>query len=447
MRTAVRITVSVLSLLSLAWLALVPAGTASAATAPHTRHLPAVIGPVHGKHRVGTVRLAGGARAATYTSVIWDGYVSTPKPGGAPFHEVQAQWVQPAVSCDPSRPVMNAAFWVGLDGWNGGGVEQGGTLANCQNGTASYEAWWEMYPYNSIQNSFAINAGDTISASVTYLASSSLFSIVVKDLTSGQSLTENIACQADMGGCPRSSAEVISEDPLGGSDRDNVFYLPDYGTMSYTGASMTDDSGATGSFADTAWNASEVNEVSSNNITKQTTSALTANGSSFSTTWVAESGDSGGLPEALTTYMTGNTSPATNEIQPDIQLANVGNVPLQLSKVTVRYWFTEDSSAPLAYACDYAPIGCSTVTGSFGSVSPPLSGADHYLQISFTPGAGSLQPGQNTGIMQNRFWNTSYTNMTQTNDYSFNASDTTLTLNPAITIYYNGALIDGTPPS
>jgi hypothetical protein len=446
MGTTVRITVSILSLLSLAWLALVPAGAASAATASHARHLPASIGPVHGKHRVGTVRLPGGARATTYTSYAWDGYVSTPKPGGAPFREVQAQWVQPAVSCDASRPVMNAVFWVGLDGWASTGVEQGGTLANCQNGTASYEAWWEMYPYNGIQSSYPVNAGDTIYASVTYLASSHLFSIVVRDLTSGRSLTENIACQADMGGCPRTSAEVISEDPSGGSDRDGLFYLPDYRTTSYTGASMADDSGDTGTFTDTAWNTSEVNEVSSNNITKQTTSALTASGSSFTTTWVAESGDSGSLPEALVSYMTGNTSPGTTMIQPDIQLTNVGNVPLQLSSVTIRYWFTEDSSAPLAYACDYAPIGCSSVTGSFGAVSP-VTGADHYLQISFTPGAGSLQPGQDTGLMQNRFWNTSYTDMTQTNDYSFNASDTTPTLTPAITVYYNGALIDGTPPS
>ena len=38
--------------------------------------LPAAIGPVRGKHRVGTVRLAGGARAATYTSPIWAGYVN-----------------------------------------------------------------------------------------------------------------------------------------------------------------------------------------------------------------------------------------------------------------------------------------------------------------------------------------------------------------------------------
>ena len=446
MRTIVGITVSILSLLSLTWLAFVPAGAASAATASHARHLPASIGPVHGKHRVGTARLPGGARATTYTSAIWDGYVSTPKPGGAPFREVQARWVQPAVSCDPSRPVMNAVHWVGLDGWTNASVEQGGTLANCQNGTASYEAWWEMYPYNGIQNSFAINAGDTISASVTYLTSSALFSIVVKDLTSGHSLTENIACQPGMGGCPRTSAEVISEDPTGGSDRDGAFYLPDYGTMSYTGASMTDDSGSTGTFTDTAWNTSEVNEVSSNNITKQTTSALTANGSSFSTTWVAESGDSGNLPEARVSYMTGNTSPATNNIQPNLQLTNVGNVPLQLSSVTIRYWFTEDGSAPLAYACDYAPIGCSSVTGSFAAVSP-VTGADHYLQVSFTRGAGSLQPDQSTGMFQNRFWNTSFTNMTQANDYSFNASDTTLTLSPTITVYYNGSLIDGTPPS
>jgi hypothetical protein len=447
MGTTVRITVGILSLLSLIWLSLAPAGAASAATASHARHLPATIGPVHGKHRVGTVRLAGGARATTFTSQSWAGYASTPQSGGAPFTEVQAQWVQPAVSCDPSQPVMNAVFWVGLDGWTDNSVEQGGTLANCQNGTASYEAWWEMFPFNGLVTTFAINAGDTISASVTYQASTGLFNIVVTDLTSGQSFTESITCQADMGGCPRSSAEVISEDPGGGADQDGRFFLPDYGTATYTAASMSDDNGDTGSFTDTAWNTSEIDQVSSNNITKQTTGPLTDDGSSFSTTWVAESGNSGTLPEAEASYMTGNTAPSTNEIQPNIDVANVGNVPLQLSSLTIRYWFTEDSSAPLAYACDYAPLGCSNVTGSFGVVSPAVTGADHYLQIGFTSGAGSIQPGQSTGIMQNRFWNTAFTDMTQTNDYSFNASDTTLALNPAITVYYNGSLIDGTPPS
>jgi hypothetical protein len=35
-------------------------------------------------------------------------------------------------------------------------------------------------------------------------------------------------------------------------------------------------------------------------------------------------------------------------------------------------------------------------------------------------------------MFQNRFWNTSFSSMTQTNDYSFDASDTTLAPNPTI---------------
>ena len=54
-------------------------------------------------------------------------------------------------------------FWIGFDGWNNGSVEQGGTSAYCSGGRATYDVWWEMYPYNDVQTSFAISAGDSMS--------------------------------------------------------------------------------------------------------------------------------------------------------------------------------------------------------------------------------------------------------------------------------------------
>ena len=85
-------------------------------------------------------------------------------------------------------------------------------------------------------------------------------------------------------------------------------------------------------------------------------------------------------------------------------------------------------------------------TGTFAAVSPAVTGADHYLQLSFGSGAGSLAPGGNTGGIQNRIYQANFATMTQTDDYSFNAADSGFTANPHITVYDNGTLIYGTEP-
>ena len=161
------------------------------------------------------------------------------------------------------------------------------------------------------------------------------------------------------------------------------------------------------------------------------------------------SGGSGGGPGPATVtadYETSTASATTSTISNQIKLVNNGTSAIPLANLTIRYWFTEDGSQPLEYACDYAPVGCSNVAGSFATVSPAVTGADHYLQIGFTSGAGSLAPGASTGGLQNRIYQASYATMTQTDDYSFNAADTSFTASPVITVYDNGTLIYGTEP-
>jgi endoglucanase len=150
-------------------------------------------------------------------------------------------------------------------------------------------------------------------------------------------------------------------------------------------------------------------------------------------------------PSSVTlNYQTSITAATSNQVGPQLELVNNGSASIPLSNFTIRYWFTEDGTQPLQFFCDYAPIGCANVTGTFGTTS--LGGQDHYLQVSFSSGAGSLAPGANTGVMQTRFSQTNWANMTQTNDYSFNATDTTLKANPTITVYNNGTLVYGTEP-
>ena len=115
----------------------------------------------------------------------------------------------------------------------------------------------------------------------------------------------------------------------------------------------------------------------------------------------------------------------------------------------MRYWFTINDPAnpnePETYYCDYAQIGCGNVSGTFVQLSAPVSGADHYLLVSFGSGAGTLAPGANSGEIQNRFNKNDWSSYNGNHDYSW-ASYTSYTVWTHVTVYYQGQLIWGTQP-
>ena len=77
-------------------------------------------------------------------SSLWAGYAVA----GSGLTSVSATWVQPPARI-AGRTFRNASFWVGIGGWNGGGVTQIGTAYDTQGGSSaaiySY-AWYELYP-------------------------------------------------------------------------------------------------------------------------------------------------------------------------------------------------------------------------------------------------------------------------------------------------------------
>lgn len=315
--------IGVLALLPIAAIAspsnaAVTSGTNAPGTvhAPGTTHAPgsthAQPGPVRGLHRIQQA-VAPGDPGASFIdgSSNWAGYAVdnlAQDTSATSFNTVSATWTQPAVTCDPADAGENmVADWVGLDGLGNSTVEQGGSMADCNGSSPTYYVWWEMWPYNGVTSVFAINAGDVIHASVTYDQSTSQYDIVVNDATSSQTLTQDIACQATEPACVRGSAEVISETPSGGTDQGGYFLLPDYGTTTFTGVSVTDVNGHTGPLDDPAWNNAEISQTSSDGVTRQTTAPLGADGASFTTTWLAYSG----WPQLLTNpgFETGTLSP------------------------------------------------------------------------------------------------------------------------------------------
>jgi len=252
----------------------------SAANAADSKPLPS--GASHAGLPPGSAMVP--ASTINYTSQNWAGYFTTNAAHTTDFQSVHARWVAPHVTCPASGEAW-VVSWVGMDGWWNNIVEQGGSSAYCNGGVAQYNLWWEMWPHNLIQLANTINPGDTIDATVSYVSSTARFSIVVKDVTSGQTLSQSQPCYSDMGGCPRVNAEVITETPFttGGT----VFALPSYGSVSYSSITVKDVSGHTGVLTDSRWSLGHVNQVDpSTGITKQTTSAIGSGDNSFSTTWV-----------------------------------------------------------------------------------------------------------------------------------------------------------------
>jgi hypothetical protein len=198
-------------------------------------------------------------------STNWSGYADT----STTFSSATGNWTEPSVSCSGGR-TSYAAFWVGIDGFTSGSVEQDGTLAECSGGSAFYFSWWEMYPTNAIQTvGSSVAPGDSISASV--VRSGTSYTLKVTDSTHpANSFTTTQSCS----NCANSSAEWIAEAPSSGT----VLPLANFGTWTLSGATV--NSGVISSFAD-----DEITMVDSRGRVKAQPGPLNGSGNGFSVTW------------------------------------------------------------------------------------------------------------------------------------------------------------------
>jgi hypothetical protein len=140
-------------------------------------------------------------------------------------------------------------------------------------------------------------------------------------------------------------------------------------------------------------------------------------------------------------------SATDNQLRPGLQVVNNGTTAVPLSTVTLRYWFTKDSDASGFGAwCDWARIGCANTTRRVVTLPAARPGADAYLEVGFTSGAGTLQPGQSTGDMQNRMAKSNWSAFDERNDHSYTAPGSGYLDNARVTVYVGGVLVSGTEP-
>lgn len=203
-------------------------------------------------------------------STNWGGYADT----GSGFSKVTGSWTEPSATCNRRQTSLDA-FWVGIDGFTSGSVEQDGTLIECSRGTAFHFTWWEMFPTNAVQVvGQTAAAGDHISASV--VRSGTSYTLSVTDSThTADSFTTTQSCSS----CVNTSAEWIAEAPSGSG---GIEPLAQFSTFTMSNATVTagSTSGVISSFPD-----DEITMVDNSGAVKAQPSALNSSGNGFSVTW------------------------------------------------------------------------------------------------------------------------------------------------------------------
>ncbi|MFE0701812.1 cellulose binding domain-containing protein [Streptomyces sp. NPDC058872] len=147
-------------------------------------------------------------------------------------------------------------------------------------------------------------------------------------------------------------------------------------------------------------------------------------------------------------YRTSASGATADQSEPWLKLRNTGSNSVPLSQVKIRYYFKADTpTASYRFACSWAVKGCSVITGTFGTLPHPTATADRYLEVGFTPAAGSLAPGSDTGDMQLRFYLSTWQTLQQSDDYSFNGAQTSYADWSHVTAQLAGETVWGTAPA
>jgi len=210
----------------------------------------------------------------------WAGYAvetSLSSPQNDAVTDVKGSWTVPAVNC-ASAPNSYSSFWIGIDGYSSGTVEQIGTDSDCSSKKAVYYAWYEMYPAYPVNLNIKVSPGDTINAEVKYLGNNQ-FTLTLTN-TNKKTGTTYSTTQA-LSGAARSSAEWIAEAPsVGGS----ITSLANFGQVYFTGCQVTLN-GHTGPINDNAWQSDAITMVTRNGIFMAQPSSVSTDGSAFLVTW------------------------------------------------------------------------------------------------------------------------------------------------------------------
>jgi Peptidase A4 family len=203
--------------------------------------------------------VADAAGAVPDSSTNWAGYVVSERVGmPTSFTSVTATWKQPKSAC--ASGVAGSAFWVGLGGYGDGatGLVQIGADADCTAANEPrYSAWYDMPPSPGVFLKLRIDAGDTVTASVSVNALRTRALVRIANTTTGASFSKTLPeSSPDL-----SSAEWIAEAPAA-CDRFGcrTVSLANFGSVAFTRIAAV-AGGRRGTITDARWTATPVRLV------------------------------------------------------------------------------------------------------------------------------------------------------------------------------------------
>ena len=214
--------------------------TAMAAPIVHSARM-----PVNAAH----VRIGAGRTRSTWAASNWSGYAET-----GTFTGVRGTWIVPEVS--PTAAATYSSAWVGVDGFNNSELIQTGTEEDYYNGSAHYDAWWEILPAAETAIStraYPVSPGDQMSAQIwetsttvstghfRHQSTEHVWQIAIADTTKGWHFQTGQAYNG-----PGTSAEWILEAPSVGG---RVATLNPYTVKAPTGSGDFDNAGTVSTIA------------------------------------------------------------------------------------------------------------------------------------------------------------------------------------------------------
>ncbi len=253
----------------------------------------------------GALALLGAPAASADTTISsnWAGYAIHRT--GVKFHRISAAWQQPTPHCQRGTRTYSA-IWVGLGGYSetSQALEQIGTEVDCHiDGRARSSAWFELVPSASRPIHFPLHPGDHISASV--VVSGHTATVSIRDTTSKHAFHRTLhPSLIDV-----TSADWIVEAPSDCTSMTSCQTLPlaNFGSASFTRASVQTVAGHTGTISNPSWTTTKVilrpsSRLLSNSAAAggATPSPLRAGGSAFSVTYSTASGSAGPSAAART---------------------------------------------------------------------------------------------------------------------------------------------------
>ena len=147
-----------------------------------------------------------------------------------------------------------------------------------------------------------------------------------------------------------------------------------------------------------------------------------------------------GILELL--YKDASEAVVSNIIKPHFILKNNSSTDVAYEDLSIRYWFDTEDDIALNFFTDYVVLGANKLNGKFVAIDEDSK----YLEITFDSSAGLLGSFENSGRMETKIANSNWSDMDQSNDYSFNPTNKDFATSTVVGLYLKGKLISGIEP-